>query len=413
MRLEISKKVFNPHFFPLLEDNEHTIMLLLGGASSGKSYFIAQRIIYRCLIDKRKVLVLRKSATDCERSCWQDLLGTLDRWHITGKVKIQKTLKIIDFPNGSQILTMGIDNQEKIKSIPSINDIWLEEASEMAKDDYDQAKMRMRGIGKLKNQIMLSSNPVSKANWLFHQFFEFGCKEESCIIDRSTYLDNPFTNDTTIKALESYKETNPYYYSVYCLGEWGTLSRLVYNNWHEEDLDIAELRKKKYDLLVGLDFGFTADPTALIVSLLDQENSKIYIINEFFEKGLTNPEIFQQIEKMGLTKSVILADAAEQKSIEEIKRLGARRIRPCVKGQGSINQGIQQLQQYEIIVDSSCVNIIEELSNYCYKKDKSTGEYLNQAIDDWNHGLDALRYSLQCVELKQQLKTMPKSVLGL
>ena len=413
MKLCVSKKIFNPHFFSLLEDNEHDIILLLGSGGSGKSYFSYQRAVYRCLIDKQKYLILRKSAVDMERSCWTDIMAQLERWQIKDKVKINKTLKMIEYPNGSQMLFMGLDDQQKIKSIPDITQIVVEEATEITFDDYSQIKQRLRGRGKLRNQIVLMCNPVSKANWVYKYFFENGNQEPNCIINRSTYKDNPFLNQTTIDALESYKETNPYFYSVYCLGEWGTLSRLVYNNWHIQDLDIADLRKKKYDLLVGLDFGFTADPTALIVSLLDQENSKIYIINEFFEKGLTNPEIFQQIEKMGLAKSVIVADSAENKSIEEIKRLGARRIRACAKGQGSVNQGIQQLQQYEILVDSSCVNIIEELQNYCYKKDKSTGEYLNDPVDAWNHGLDALRYSLQCVELKQQLKTIPKGVLGL
>lgn len=348
-----------------------------------------------------------------ERSCWCDVLAQLDRWQIRDKVKINKTLKIIEYPNGSQMLFMGLDNPDKIKSLPDITQIVVEEATEITFDDFSQVKQRLRGRGKLRNQVVLMCNPVSKANWIYKYFFENGCQEPNCIINRSTYKDNPHLNQTTIDALEGYKKTNFYFYSVYCLGEWGTLSRLVYTNWHAEDLDIADLRKKGYDLLVGLDFGFSADPTALIVSLLDQQNKKLYVINEFFQKGLTNPEIFQQIEKMGLTKSVIIADSAENKSVEEIKRLGARRIRPSVKGQGSVNQGIQQLQQYEIIVDSSCSFLLEELENYCYKKDKSTGEYLNEPIDEWNHGLDALRYSLQCVDLKQQLKTLPKGVLGL
>lgn len=413
MKLQISKKIFNPHFLSLLEDNEHTVMLLLGGASSGKSYFVSQRIIYRCLVDKRKVLVLRKSATDMERSCWADLMGTLDRWKIASKVKINKSLKTIEFPNGSQILAMGIDNQEKIKSIPAINDIWIEECSECIYDDFFQVKMRMRGTGKLKNQCMLSTNPISKVSWVFHHFFEDGCKEEDCIIDRSTYKDNPFTNETTIKALESYKDTNPLYYQVYCLGEFGSLGKRVYNNWRVEDLPIADLVKKGYQSMVGLDFGFVNDPTAITVSLLDDQNKKIYIINEFYETGLTNPEIVQQIEKMGLMKSVIIADSAEAKSIEEIKRLGVRRIKESIKGQGSVLAGIQKLQEYELIVDSGCSFIVEELENYSWKKDKQTNEYYNEPEDKNNHLMDALRYSLQCVNLAQPLKTMPKSILGL
>lgn len=163
--------------------------------------------------------------------------------------------------------------------------------------------------------------------------------------------------------------------------------------------------------MVGLDFGFSADPTAIVESLLDEENKKLYVIREFVRTGMVNSEIATQLDLMGLSKSTIIADSAEQKSIEEIKRAGIRRIAPATKGQGSINQGIQKLQQYEIIVDESCSYILEELENYAWKKDRQTGEYTNTPIDQYNHCIDALRYSLQCVSKKSQLKTLPKNSL--
>lgn len=141
---------------------------------------------------------------------------------------------------------------------------------------------------------------------------------------------------------------------------------------------------------------------------MDEGNKKLYVQREFFKSGLTNDEIANQIKVMGLSKSKIIADSAEQKSIEEIKRMDVPHIKPSIKGQGSVNQGIQQLQQYEIIIDESCLNLIEEFENYSYKKDKSTGEYINEPIDAFNHGIDALRYSLQCSNSKSKLKTLPK-----
>ena len=114
---------------------------------------------------------------------------------------------------------------------------------------------------------------------------------------------------------------------------------------------------------------------------------------------------------MGFAKSVIMADSAEQKSVEEIKRMGVPRIKPCVKGQGSVLQGIQKLQQYEIVVHPSCVKVAEELANYCWKKDKATNEYINEPVDSWNHYLDSLRYSLQCLDARAQLSTMNKDLL--
>ena len=205
------------------------------------------------------------------------------------------------------------------------------------------------------------------------------------------------------------KETNPTYYKIYALGEFATLDKLVYNNWRAADFDINSEELKKLPMLIGLDFGFTNDTTALVASLLDEQNKKIYIFKEWGDTGKTNDEIANAIKSLGFSKSTIIADAAEQKSIEEIKRLGISRIKPCIKGQGSILQGIQKLQQYELIVLPECSKVITELQNYSWKKDKQSNEYINVPIDNWNHYLDSLRYSLQCE--KGKLKTIDKSKL--
>ena len=358
--------------------------------------------------DKRKYLVVRKSATDLRRSCWVDLQNTLSQFQITRLCKINQTNMTVELPNGSSFLCMGIDDFEKVKSIPGITDILIEEASEITFDDFSQLKIRLRGQGTFRNQIVLMTNPISKLNWIYRHFFEKGCLEPNCLIHQSTYKDNKFVNETTVRALENYKDTNPMFYRVYCLGEFGSISKLIFTNFRTEELDIDELRKMNLQHLVGLDFGYVNDPTAIIESLLDEENKRIYVIREFYKTGLLNDEIAEQLKRMGLSKSTIIADSAEQKSIEEIKRAGIGRIKASVKGQGSVMQGIQKLQQYELIVDSSCFNLLEELENYSYKKDKSTGEYTNEPVDEYNHAVDALRYSLQCASARHQLKTLPK-----
>lgn len=408
MNLTIKKSAFNDSFYPLLLDDEHDTILLVGGGGSGKSYFSFQRAVIRSLQDKRKYLVIRKSAVDLRKSCWEDLCGTLKHFQIYQMCKVNNTNLSIELPNGSQFICSGLDNYEKVKSIPNITDIIIEEASEISLDDFSQLSMRLRGKGNFRNQIVLMTNPISKANWVYKHFFQDGCKEPNCIIHQSTYKDNKFCNERTIQALESYKDTNPMFYRVYCLGEFGSISKLVFNNWRTENIDLDSIRKQNFEHLVGIDFGFTNDPTTIIDSLLDEGNKKLYVQREFFKSGLTNDEIANQIKVMGLSKSKIIADSAEQKSIEEIKRMDVPHIKPSIKGQGSINQGIQQLQQYEIVIDESCLNLIEEFENYSYKKDKSTGEYINEPIDAFNHGIDALRYSLQCSNSKSKLKTLPK-----
>ena len=222
---------------------------------------------------------------------------------------------------------------------------------------------------------------------------------------KTTYKDNKFLPKQYVDAIENMKTTNPTYYKIYGQGQFCSLDRLVFDNWKTGTIeDTSEL-----SLLCGLDFGYVNDPTALVVSYLDQKNNIIYIEKEMYQKGLLNNQIAQRIKYFGLAKSVIIADSAEQKSIQEIKRAGITRIRPAAKGKGSILQGIQKLQQYQIIVNPECKNIIIQFQNYSWTKDK-TGQYINQPIDKYNHCIDALRYSLQCVDIKPRLKTLPSNV---
>lgn len=307
---------------------------------------------------------------------------------------------------------MGLDDPEKIKSITGLTDAWLEEATEFTLDDFSQVNLRIRDPKAEDQEVILSFNPVSKANWCYLQFF---AEDESLMEFRKTvkivhtnYLDNPFLPQEYVQALLLMKATNEVYYKIYALGEFGSLDKLVYNNWQKMDFDHTKI---KGQLLCGLDFGYTNDPTQFIASILVEEEKRIYVFKEWGGTGFLNDQIAEQIKDMGFAKSLIMADSAEKKSIDEIKKKGVNRIKPCVKGQGSILQGIQKLQQYEIIIHPTCANTIEEISNYCWKKDKATNEYINEPVDAFNHCLDALRYSLQCAEARTQLTSMNKDLL--
>lgn len=318
----------------------------------------------------------------------------------------------ITLPNGSQFLCMGLDDPEKIKSITGLTDAWLEEATEFTLDDFSQITLRVRDPIAKNQQLILSFNPVSKANWCYLQFFaenpELVEFRKTVKILHTNYMDNHFLPEEYVKTLEMLKQTNEMYYKIYCLGEFGSLDKLIYNNWQVADFDSNKL---KGELMVGLDFGYTNDPTALIASLLVEAEHRIYVFQEWGDTGYLNDEIALKIKELGFAKSVIMADSAEEKSIEEIKRHGIQRIKPCAKGKGSVLQGIQKLQQYELIIHPSCVRTQEELQNYAWKKDKQTNEYINEPVDSYNHWLDALRYSLQCLDIRQQIKSMPKSTM--
>lgn len=387
-------------------------MVFYGGAGSGKSYAIAQILVYKALKSKRKILVLRKVNRTTKNSTFQLLLDTLDRFKILGLCNVNKTDFSIVLPNGSTFLCMGLDDPEKIKSITGLTDAWLEEATEFTVDDFSQVDLRIRDPKAQWQQIYLSFNPVSRASWCYLHFFadnpDMADFRKEVKIVHTNYMDNPFLPQKYIDALLLMKQTNEVYYKIYALGEFGSLDKLVYNNWQSYDFDVNNIQGTH---ICGLDFGYTHDPTAFVSAILNEQERRLYVVQEWGGPGYLNDQIAEHIKELGYAKSTIIADCAEQKSIEEIKRLGIPRIKPCVKGQGSILQGIQKLQQYEIIVHPSCSSLLEELENYSWKKDKQTNEYINEPIDSWNHYLDALRYAMQCVDVRLQLTTIKKDLL--
>ena len=412
MKIVIHKNIFCPVYIPHLEPSGHRILVFYGGAGSGKSKAIAQRWIIKGLKSKRKILVLRKVNRTTKASTFQLLLDTLEDFKIKDLCNINKTDFSITLPSGTQFLCMGLDDPEKIKSITGLTDAWLEEATEFSLDDFSQVNLRVRDPKAENQEIVLSFNPVSKANWCFLQFFadnpELEEFRKTVKIIHTNYLDNPFLPKEYVDTLLLMKNTNEVYYKIYALGEFGSLDKLVYNNWQKMSFDKDKIEG---DLLCGLDFGYVNDETAFVAAIRSTRENRIYVFKAWGGTGYLNNTIAAYIQDMGFAKSVIVADSAEQKSIEEIKRRGITRIKPCVKGQGSILQGIQKLQQYEIIVHPDCKKVIEELENYSWKKDKNTNEYINEPVDNFNHYLDALRYSLQCVDARTQLTTMNKKLL--
>lgn len=395
-------KVYHPYLFDYCNRTE----IYYGGAGSGKSVFVAQKILLKAIKGKRKTLVIRKVANTQKDSCFSLVLRILSELNILKHCTVNKSTFDITLPNGSVFLFKGLDDSEKIKSITDISDIWIEEATELTLDDFTQLNLRLRS-NKPNNQIFLSFNPVSKANWVYQQFF---ANKTDAFVLKTTYKDNRFLPGDYIKSLEEMKENNYTYYKIYALGDFCSLDRLIYTSWEQCEFDVNELiQQKRFTTITGLDFGFTNDPTAFVVGLADSKKKELYIFDEFSDTGLLNPDIAKMIIDLGYSKNFIYADCAEQKSIEEIRRAGVRKIKPCKKGADSVIFGIQQLQQYKMYVLPSCEGIITELQNYSWEKDKKTGEYLNKPIDKYNHFLDALRYGMQAI--KGKMGTLPKGAL--
>lgn len=411
MKINLKKSIFNKAYLPYLQDYSKRYEIYYGGAGSGKSKFVSQKLVYKAMQSLRKILVLRKVNRTTKNSTFQILQDTLSEWKLLPYCKVNKTDFSIMLPNGSQFICIGLDDQEKLKSIVGLTDAWLEEATEFTQNDFNQVDLRIRERVDA-SQIILSFNPVSKANWCFLQFFKedptLDAFRAGCNIVHTNYLDNKFLPEEYIKSLLLLETTNPVFYKIYALGEFGSLDKLVYNNWQSIEFDYTQIKGKR---CLGLDFGYTNDPTALTCSIVDDENKRLYVYQTWGGTGYLNDQIAKKLIELGYGRSTIIADSAEAKSIDEIKLAGVRRILPATKGPGSILQGIQRVQQYEIIVHPSCTELIEELQNYSWTKDKATNEYINKPVDKFNHYLDALRYSLQCIDDRPKIKMMDKSLL--
>lgn len=387
-------RVFNKHIYDKLEDYNTFTEIHYGGASSGKSHGVIQKVVYKACKDwkhPRKVLFLRKVGSTVYDSIFEDVKQCLDSWDLLDKCKVNNSAYRIELPNGAQFIFKGLDNPEKIKSIKGISDVVMEEASEFTLDDYTQLTLRLRDRKHKLKQIYLMFNPVSKVNWVFNAFFVK--QPKNTVIYQTTYKDNRFLDDVTRENIEELANRNESYYKIYALGEFATLDKLIFPKYEKRLLNKDKLAH--LPSYFGLDFGFTNDPSAFMHVKVDRENKKIYILEEYVRKGLLNNQIAEAITSLGYAKEVIMADLAEQKSIAELQTLGLRRAIPAGKGKGSILQGIQFMQQFDIIVDERCVKTIEELENYTWQKDKRTNEYINKPCDSYNHCIDAIRYALQ------------------
>lgn len=364
------------------------------------------------------LLVVRKTGRTLQDSCYKELLWAINRLGVDKFwKKTTNPLELTYLPTGQKILFRGLDDPLKVTSITvEVGFLcwgWIEEAYEVTSEsDFDMLDESIRGQmpeGYFK-QWTITFNPWNERHWLKHRFFDEIVGEDSeglpiykerktpisedgdILAITTNYLMNEWLDENDFKVFENMKKRNPKRYAVAGLGNWGIIDGLVYENWIEKKFELEDVRHCK--TCCGLDFGYTNDPTAFIMLFLDKANKKLYVYDEIYEKGLSNKKIYNKIEELGYTKEKITADSAEPKSIDELKTLGLRHIKGAKKGKDSINNGIQWIQELEIIIHPRCVNFITEISNYMWAKDKFEKK-LNTPIDDFNHLMDAMRYALE------------------
>jgi phage terminase large subunit len=407
IQLNLKKSMFVPKFFPYLYDYSHRWEFWVGSAGSGKSFTIGQKIILRCCRERIRVLVCRRYATTLRNSCFALFKEILEKWQLTPYVNIRETDMTITFPNGSQILLIGLDNEEKLLSLQNVSTVWCEEAYEIEKNKIEQLNLRMRGSAN-NQQIILSWNPISKQSYLYR--FSVEEPPENSIYIHSTFRDNPFLGHEYVAALEELYIRNPARAKVFCDGEWGvdTEGLVFQGNWKELEFDAMALASQGLEHRAGCDMGYI-DKTAIVDTLYDRENKRIYVFNEFYKSGCQLSEIANAIKDMNLTKTKIYVDAAEPRTIDYFKSEGIR-AEGALKGKDSVRMGIMFLQDCEIIVHPKCQNLIMELSNFSYIKSKITGEFTEDTTHEYSHAIDSLRYSYSDIYTNRKLKTLNKNL---
>lgn len=410
IQLNLKKNIFSPTLYPLLLDYSHRFEFYKGSAGSGKSYFITQKLIVRACNEPIKILVCRRYGTTIRNTCFALFKEILTKWQLYPQyVKIRETDFNIKFPNGSEIIFSGLDEETKLLSLNNISCIFIEEVFEITRDILEQLSLRMRGQAE-GQQIIAAFNPISRNHWLYNFCVEQ--PPQSFIFSETTYLDNPFLSKEYIAELEEMLVRNPAKARIYVRGEWGVpLEGLVITNWQKEEFDAMSLAATGLEHRVGLDLGWI-DKTAIIDSLYDKEKGIIYVFNEFYKSGCQLSEIAEAIKNMNLTKSKIYVDAAEPRSIQFFKNEGINAV-ACAKGKDSVKAGLMFLQDNKIIVHPTCQNFITELENFSYIKSKQTGEWTEETTHEWSHAIDACRYGYSDIYTNTKLKTLNKSVLSL
>ena len=392
--------IYNSVYIPYLDLQTRT-QIFYGGSSSGKSFFLAQRMIEDLMDGHRNYLVVRNVSNTLRTSTFNEAKKAISDYGFSDFFKVRESdMDITCKLNGRQAIFKGLDDEEKIKSVTPqkgvITDIWVEEATECRYEAIKQLSKRLRGRSKVHKRITLSFNPIYKSHWIFKEYFAPAgwCDDQKdynnghVSIIKTTYKDNEFLEPDDIYELEN--EKNEYYRDVYTFGNWGILGDVVFTNWRIEDL--ADQIKSFDNIKNGLDFGFTNDPTAYIRTHYDRKHARIYIYHEVYKRGLSNAQIYGDI-KNTVGNETIYADCAEPKSISELNNLGLN-VLPCKKGKDSILHGIQWLQGCEIIIDKSCQNMINEATLYQWRQDKF-GDPINTPEDRDNHLWDALRYAYE------------------
>ena len=356
------------------------IRIVQGGTSASKTFTIIPMLItYATQNPKSEISIVSESIPHLKRGAVKDFIKIMQMTGNWSEGSYNKSDMKYRFKNGSYIEFFSVDQPDKLRGARR-HILFINECNNVPFDAYLQLSIRTSKF------IYLDYNP-SNEFWVHTELIKD--KDADFII--LTYKDNEALDESIVREIEKAKEkakTSKYWdnwWNVYGLGLVGSLDGVIFHNWSQIDSIPQEAKLFSY----GMDFGFTNDPTTLVA--VYKWNEKLIIDELIYQTKLLNSDIIRKCKELTDMQTYIIADSAEPKSIQEIKNAGIR-IKAAEKGKDSINHGIDLLQQYELLITSRSTNLIKEFRNYTWDVDRQ-GNKLNKPIDDWNHGIDALRYS--------------------
>lgn len=408
----------NDQFADFLDDWQSKIYLLVGGYGSSKSYHIAAKLIKKLATEKRKAMVVREVYDTMRDSCFDLLAEVADAMGFSDRqVQFLSSPMRVRFANGSLIIFKGMDKPEKMKSLNGVSIVWVEECSEVKYAGYKEILGRLRHPT-LSNHILLSTNPVSKSNWVYTHFFE-DKKKKLKVLDpeelyknrilrlgnvyyhHSTVDDNYFVPEDYRQQLDEMRQYDPDLYRVARQGRFGVNGKLVFPQFVVKSANqvAADIKKIKNPLLKnGLDFGFVTSYNAAIRLAVDHDEKILYIYQEYYSRDKTDPEIAQDLEDW--KEIVIKADCAEPKAIRYYKQAGFR-MQSCKKFKGSRAMYTKKVKRFkQIVCSDECTNTIDELQDLTFATDKN-GEIIEDEFNIDPHTLSAIWYALDDYEVSE------------
>ena len=383
----------SPKYKPLF-NNSSRYFIVTGGRGSSKSFSISTMSLLLTYEKGHNVLFTRYTMTSASTSIIPEMVEKIELLGLGDHFTVNKT-DITNKATGNRIyfrgLKTGSGNQTAaLKSLNGITTWILDEAEEMPDELlFDKIDLSVRSKD-AQNRVIMVMNPATKAHWIYGRFFEAKGLQggENTTIEDTTYIHTSYKDNskhldsTFLSNVERMAVERPEEYKAQILGGWRAVAEgVIFTNWETEPFNGSG---DYYGL--GMDFGFSNDPTGATLISIDKNRKAIYLKEVIYGQGMTTSDIADSLKKHAKRSDLIIGDSAEPRLIHELKHSHDLNIKPSIKGQGSINLGIALMQEYKLYVDPSSRNLIKELNNYRWKDGKDV------AIDDFNHLLDGIRY---------------------